>query len=66
MSSTDRPDRQRPHPAKGRCAATTKNGSRCLKDAVADGLCKLHWRMAYDREQAAANKRADASWAHVP
>ena len=34
-----------PHPSEGWCTGTTKNGERCLNNAVADGLCKMHWRM---------------------
>ena len=35
-----------PHPSEGWYAGTTKNGERCLNNAVADGLCKMHWRMS--------------------
>ena len=35
-----------PHPSEGWCAGTTKNGERCLNNAVTDGLCKMHWRMS--------------------
>lgn len=33
-----------PHPSENWCEAITREGARCLKDAEADGFCKLHWR----------------------
>lgn len=39
--------RKATHPAEDWCSAQTREGSRCLQDAAADGLCKLHWRMAH-------------------
>ena len=36
---------RRTHPTENWCSAPTKEGLRCLRDAEADGLCKLHWRM---------------------
>ena len=39
------------HPSENWCegANLTKGraGERCLRDAVADGLCKPHWRVAH-------------------
>ena len=29
------------------CEAIQKNGLRCVKDAVKDGLCLNHWRMIH-------------------
>lgn len=55
------------HPSTGWCAATTKSGNRCLNNAVTDGLCTRHWRMAYERERAEKTKAADeARTVHGP
>ena len=37
------------HPSENWCEGinlTKREGERCLRDAVADGLCKHHWRYA--------------------
>ena len=43
----ERRTRERGHPRDNWCEAMTSKGDRCLKDAEADGLCTMHWRMKH-------------------
>ena len=47
------------HPSEAWCTATTKEGKRCIRDAVADDLCKSHWRQA-NNGAAAKDEPAEA------